>query len=503
MAALATGLCETECEESAVQNESSFSHVGGERNFPTQTWKIKADQAKKAEYFRELEKYKGQIANLEKDKNGNLYSKKNDFRAEYSALEEYEQKLACSRRTEKLKTEQQLSKIHNHVKRLQRQLKDVKPTPEFVEKLRVMMEEVDNAICTFKEEQRVTYEELLKEEKTTSNELNVLEKKIEASLSTAPEKTFRAPSGKTPAEKMTSRQLPEEVVEFERFLQQTGGRLGGWDEFDHQSFLKVWTKHKGKAAYLEEALAYLPSRTREDVQQHETWYQEFLFLEEKKKEAIHAWKTKKQLEKEISKLQIKTKEVKEFNQQKQEESQKQKTEEEKRKKQQELEAWKRQKEIDAAAQIQTRLEEEEEQLKKQRKERQRQLEVKLLVEEHTRFRKEKEEFLWLEKQMREEAEQEERRRMAVFEICRFQDRDLKKLEEKAQERRAKEKSEAEKERRLAKLKEKVQVHVERDPSRLCKLTKGWEERCKEIGPSGSAPLQHIPHRAVPTWRQGL
>ncbi|OCU02231.1 hypothetical protein XELAEV_18007992mg [Xenopus laevis] len=543
MAALATGLCETECEESAVQNESSFSHVGGERNFPTQTWKIKADQAKKAEYFRELEKYKGQIANLEKDKNGNLYSKKNDFRAEYSALEEYEQKLACSRRTEKLKTEQQLSKIHNHVKRLQRQLKDVKPTPEFVEKLRVMMEEVDNAICTFKEEQRVTYEELLKEEKTTSNELNVLEKKIEASLSTAPEKTFRAPSGKTPAEKMTSRQLPEEVVEFERFLQQTGGRLGGWDEFDHQSFLKVWTKHKGKAAYLEEALAYLPSRTREDVQQHETWYQEFLFLEEKKKElrrfnfrsrpkfpceatsavrgdccpeeeaishqttkspricpcakalkAIHAWKTKKQLEKEISKLQIKTKEVKEFNQQKQEESQKQKTEEEKRKKQQELEAWKRQKEIDAAAQIQTRLEEEEEQLKKQRKERQRQLEVKLLVEEHTRFRKEKEEFLWLEKQMREEAEQEERRRMAVFEICRFQDRDLKKLEEKAQERRAKEKSEAEKERRLAKLKEKVQVHVERDPSRLCKLTKGWEERCKEIGPSGSAPLQHIPHR---------
>ncbi|KAM4808234.1 coiled-coil domain-containing protein 112 [Rhinophrynus dorsalis] len=507
MATLATGTSEPEkgnLGEADVQNDSSFSHVGGERDIHVQNWKTKADQVKKAEFLREAEKFKNQIANLEKDKNGNLYNKKNDFRLEYSTLEEYEQKLATSRKAEKVKTEQQLSKIYNSVKRLQRQLKDVKPTPEFVEKLRQMMEEVDNAICTFKEQQRLMYEELMKEEKTTSNELTALEKKIEALSSTAPEKVFKAATGKTLTSKMSSNQLPEEVVAFEKFLQQTGGRLGGWDDFDHQSFLKVWTKHKGKPSYLDEALAYLPSRTREDVQQHETWYQEFLFLDEKKKEAIQAWKSKKQQEREeVSKLPDKSKDIQEFDRQQQEEAQKQKLEEERKKRQQELEAWKRQKEIEAAAKYQAKLREEEEQQRKKRKERQRQMEVKLLVEEHTRIRKEQEEFLRLETEMREEAEREEKRKMASYEICRFQVRDQRRLEEKAQEKKAKEEAEAEKERRLAKLKEKVHVHVDRDPSRLCKLTKGWEERCKDIEPMGAAPLLHIPHRAVPTWRQGL
>lgn len=41
-----------------------------------------------------------------------------------------------------------------------------------------------------------------------------------------------------------------------------------------------------------------------------------------------------------------------------------------------------------------------------------------------------------------------------------------------------------------------QVHVSRDPSRLWKRTKVWEERMREIGPSGSgaAPLLHVFHR---------
>ncbi|XP_053556456.1 coiled-coil domain-containing protein 112 [Bombina bombina] len=505
MATLTTGLSDLDTEPS-VQDESCFSQTGGQRVFHVQNWKAKADQAKKVEFIREAEKLKNQVANLEKDKNGNLYNKRNDNRVEYSTLEEYEQKLASSRKGEKARTEQQLAKIHNNVKRLQRQLQDVKPTPEFVEKLREMMEDVDNAIGVFKEEQRLIYEELMKEEKTTSIELSALEKKIEAwtTFGAQQETVFRTPTGKAVLEKNTSKHLPEEVMDFENFLQETGGRVGGWDEFDHQSFLKVWTKHKGKVSYLEEALAFLPSRTKEDVQQHEKWYQEFLFLDEKKKEAIQKWKAKKQLEKEeLSKLQNKSKDVLEFDLGQQDEAQKQKMEEERLKRQNELASWRRQKEIEAAAKQEAMLREEEEQQRKQRKERQRQLEVKLLVEEHARLRKEQEEIIRQEQEMREEAEREEKRRLASFEICRFQDRDQRKLEEKEKEKRAKEEEAAEKEKRLSKLKEKVQVHVDRDPSRLCKLTKGWEERCKETGPIGSAPLLHIPHRAVPTWRQGL
>ncbi|XP_072272170.1 coiled-coil domain-containing protein 112 [Pyxicephalus adspersus] len=499
MAALATV---RDTAEDSQQDDGSF-FTGVEREYNVQNWKIKAEQAKKSDFLREAEKLKHQITLIEKDRNGLLYNKKNDFRAEYSTLEEYEQKLTNNRRTEKMKTQQHLSKIHNHVKRLQLQLKDVKPTPEFVEKLREMMEEVDNAISAFKEEQRILYEDLMKEEKTTFIELTALEKKIEASFNNLPETSFKTPAKALP-DAMLSSQLPEEVVAFEKFLQQTGGRLGGWDEYDHQSFLKVWTKHKGKPSYLEEALAYLPSRTKEDIQQHEDWYQELLFLEEKKKEAIHKWKSRKQQEKrEMSKVQEKAKEITEFDTQQKEEAQKQKLLEERRKRQLEVEAWKRQKEIEAAAKLEAKLKEEEEQQRKQRKERQRQLEVKLIVEEHTRIQKEQEEFLRLEREMREEAEREEKRRIAAMEICRFQDRDQRKIEEKTQEKIAKEEEVKEKEKRLAKLKEKVQVHVDRDPSRVCKPTKGWEERFKNIGPTGTAPLLHIPHRAVPTWRQGL
>ncbi|XP_073480741.1 coiled-coil domain-containing protein 112 isoform X1 [Aquarana catesbeiana] len=500
MATLATA---EEREEASQQDDGSF-FSGAEREYNVQNWKIKAEQAKKAEFFREAEKLKHQITLIEKDRNGLLSNKKNDFQAEHGTLEEYEQKLTNGRRAEKMKTQQHLSKIHNHVKRLQLQLKDVKPTSEFVEKLREMMEEVDNAISAFKEEQRIIYEDLLKEEKTTLIELTAMEKKIEASFINPPERSFKAPSGKALSGGILSSQLPEEVVAFEKFLQQTGGRLGGWDDYDHQSFLKVWTKHKCKPGYLEEALAYLPSRTREDIQLHEAWYQELLFLEEKKKEAIYKWKSRKQQEKqEISKIQEKTKEITESDKQQKDEAQKQKLEEERRKRQQEIEAWKRQKEIEAAAKLEAELKEEEDQQRKQRKERQRQLEVKLIVEEHARIRKEQEEFLQLEREMREEAEREEKRRLAAMEIYRFQDRDQRKIEEKVQEKRAKEEEAKEKEKRLEKLKEKVQVHVDRDPSRLCKLTKGWEERFKNTGPSGTTPLLHIPHRAVPSWRQGL
>ena len=51
------------------------------------------------------------------------------------------------------------------------------------------------------------------------------------------------------------------------------------------------------------------------------------------------------------------------------------------------------------------------------------------------------------------------------------------------------------------------MKVSHDPSRLFKLTAGWEER-KKAGPgSGMAGAAlntlNMPKRAVPTWRQGV
>ncbi|KYO48823.1 coiled-coil domain-containing protein 112 [Alligator mississippiensis] len=168
-----------------------------------------------------------------------------------------------------------------------------------------------------------------------------------------------------------------------------------------------------------------------------------------------------------------------------------------------IEAWKQHKTIEFAMKQASKLKEEIEKQKKQEKERQRQFQLKLVLEEYTLQKKEKEELQRLEKEKREEAEREEKKRIAAEGISKFQERDLNKLELKMLEKQVKEEEKLEKEKRLAKLREKVEVHVTRDPSRLYKPTKGWEERTKEIGPTGAEPLLHIPHRAIPTWRQGL
>lgn len=100
------------------------------------------------------------------------------------------------------------------------------------------------------------------------------------------DKAFRVMSSKVPVDKVAPTTLPEEVVDFEKFLQQTGGRQGGWDDYDHQNFVKVRNKHKGKPTFMGEALEHLPGRTQDEVEQHEKWYQKFLALEERKKEVI-------------------------------------------------------------------------------------------------------------------------------------------------------------------------------------------------------------------------
>ncbi|XP_009319372.1 PREDICTED: coiled-coil domain-containing protein 112 [Pygoscelis adeliae] len=485
-------------------NDSCSSTAGAGRQF--QNRKMKAEQAKKVEFIRTAEKLKTQLANIEKDKNGHLYNRKSDFRVEYSILEELEHSMTVRRKKLKVKAKilQQLSKIQNNVKKLQQQLKDVKPTPEFVDKLKAMMEEVENAINAFKEEQRQIYEQLLKEEKTVINELSVFERKVEqwALGSSTTEKVLKLSSGRVSVDKTLGNHLPAEVVEFERFLQRTGGRQGGWDDYDHQNFLKVRTKHKGRLSYVDEALEYLSGRTKEDIEQHDKWYQEFLILRERKKESIKKWKEKQRQEKEENLKEKAEKMLKEAWLQR-EEAQKQKAAEERKRQQAAIEAWKKQKAIAFAMEQASQLKLEEEKEKKQQKERQRQCHVKLLLERYTLQKKEKEELEKLEKEKREEAKKEERKRIAAEEITKFQERDLHKLELRILQKQAKEVEKREKEKRLAKLREKVEIHVTRDRSRLYRPTKGWKEHTKEVAPTASEPLLRIPHRAIPAWRQGL
>lgn len=128
-----------------------------------------------------------------------------------------------------------------------------------------------------------SFEELLKDERILWQEVCAFEKKIEA-WRLPVRADVRLPSACSDRLRVDGRNLPAEVTALETFLQRTGGQRGGWDEYDHQSFLKVWTKHSGKPSYRQEARLYLPGKTEDEVKLHEQWFLELRLLQEKKRE---------------------------------------------------------------------------------------------------------------------------------------------------------------------------------------------------------------------------
>ncbi|XP_062310446.1 coiled-coil domain-containing protein 112 [Osmerus eperlanus] len=466
----------------------------------------KVSQQKKTEFLRTAGKLKKQIEKIENERRLIAQPRKNILKDGYEGLEEFENNLRKERQSEMVSLKKQLVKIHHGVKRFQRQLTDIRPTPELIEKLKEIMTEVENSINTFKEDQRFRYEELLKEERTCALEVSALDRKMDAwsmagkadaHLHLAP-----PPSAKVGVTRALEAEPPPEVSALETFLLQTGGMQGGWDPYDHQSFLKVWTKHHGRPAYRKEAQLYLPSRTLQGLQQHEDWYLELLHLQHQKKEAIQRWRSARQQSR-LARLQVQGEEEGTARMEAQALALRRQAEEERREAALRLEDWRERRKRQQEQEEERRRVEEVQQRRRAQEERRRQQEVKLALEAQLRERREEEEAQALRRAEEEQGEEEERRRTAGQEIRRFQERDLHKMESKLQEKQLKEKQEEERQKRLAKLKEKVVVNVSRDPSRVCKPTRGWEERTKEIGPTGGGPVLQMFHRAVPTWRQGL
>nr|XP_054756513.1 coiled-coil domain-containing protein 112-like [Lytechinus pictus] len=474
------------------------------------TWihKSSPDQVKKIELLRELDQLEKKIAALEREKQAHVYSKRSEFRQDYLPLEELESKTVNDRRNEKVKVRGQLEKMRSTVDKFQHQLQNVKPTPEFVEKLKETMEDIESVINSFKDQQRTIYEELMKEEKTLWQEISALEKRFE-SWAQAPPITIPVPNkaSSKPQPVSSARNavasMPPEVAAFERFLQQTGGHRGGWDEYDHTTFMKIRIKFKGRPAFMDEAAVSLPGRDMIDVKCHENWYQEYSTLLQRKKDAIQKWRLVKEAQKDelMSNVGNEDEEELEVAQRKAELKAK-RLEEEKREKYEKLNAWKVQKELEKAEEEERILEEEYKKARKQEQERQRKMEEKAKVQMHIQQRKEEDLLRQMEEERRREAESEEKRRIAAQERLRFLERDKRQMEERLAKEKAKEEEEKRKKERLQRIKGQVEVQAKRDPTRLYQLTAGWKERKKDTTATGNGPVLHIPHRAVPSWRGG-
>ncbi|KAL5004978.1 hypothetical protein ScPMuIL_018434 [Solemya velum] len=477
---------------------SRNNKIDESRDHAVQVMRAKNESAKKHELVRELHKLQVQVQAMEREKSTHLYSRRSEFREDYCQLEEMDKKFTDVRKSELIKLKQQLEKITHMVKRFHRELKDVKPTPEFVEKLKMIMEDIEGTINSFKEQQRHHYEELMQEERITSQDIQTLERKFKAWEQGATVKTAATnPSKPLASARDVTKDLPPEVAAFEKFLEQTGGPRGGWDEYDHQTFLKFRSRYKGQPVFIEHCLAPLPTRTEEEIKEHEEWYQEYLFLNETKKDSIKKWRAQKEEEKKEILTKATDDSVKEAVPVPIKE-----TAEERMDRLGRLNAWKVQRELERAQEEERKLREKLTKAQKLEQERKKKTELKRRVDEYKKQKKEEEEFLQQQQEYWEQEEKERKRQLSAREIHKFRDRDQNKIQEKLAKARAKEEEEKERERRLDRLKSQVEVEVDRDPNRLYQPTAGWKARLKEVGPTGAGPMLHMPHRAVPSWRQG-
>ncbi|XP_052828073.1 coiled-coil domain-containing protein 112 [Octopus bimaculoides] len=461
--------------------------------------------SKKVDLKKELQKLRAQFLTIQRERDVILYGKRVSNRKEFLPLQEVDKKSNEEIKAEKHMLKQNLAKIQSMVSQFRKEMKMIRPSPEFVEKLKNVMEETEQSLSEFKENQRKSYEELMKEEKLTSLEIQALEKKFESwSRSGEVQINFEIGSknqSKTsgPSSRDIMVDLPPEVANFDKYVLQNGGHQGGWDDYDHETFLRYRIKYKKKKTFLEQVLPALPGRCTEDVEQHIVWYEQYLQLNQEKKDAINRWKGLKLKEKQSSKEIFPDEEDKSKKLALQK-----KLEEERQQKLIQLQQWKSQQATEKAKEENLKMKEKLAEERKKEKEKKKKLELRKYVQEYREAKSRELMELKRQEERQEMIEAEARRRFASLEVVRFREMDRLKTAKKIEKAKQKEEMAERKEKRLESLRKQVEVEVQRDPSRLFQPTAGWKERLKDNTSSNvTVPLQQIPHRAIPSWRAGL
>ncbi|XP_049619984.1 coiled-coil domain-containing protein 112 isoform X6 [Syngnathus scovelli] len=461
----------------ARQQSSGAITVDSRASEEQKEFRLKATQ-----FLKEAQSTRRLVDRLEKDRSLSVECKKNGWSDMATELDEYEKTLVEQRSAHKTQLRKQLAKIKDGVKEFQQQLIDMTPSTELIEKLKESMSELEFSINNLKEEQRICFGELLKEERTCSLEMEAYERKVENWSQPRKSSSKVSAASAVKQGKALNQDLPSEVRALEAFLQKTGGVCGGWEEFDHQAFLKAWTKHGGRAGFRKEAKLYLPGKSQEEIEEHERWYQELIYLQEKRREAIQRWRNKKQLarqthlQKEVEVEEVERRKKDARSEEKKSARRPEMRKEVKRSKELQAEEQKRPEEghKNGKAKVHCRQQEAKPRPREQ-----------LQGEEgnHRRTRKRKETTKAIQSSIK---------------------RDLERVQTKRQEKLLRQKEDGERlERIMAKLKDKVDGHIVRDPSRLTRPTKGWEERMKSMRTSGGGTPLLMSHRTIPTWRLGL
>ena len=467
--------------------------------------KSKKEKQKKAEIVALIQQLQTYVITLEKEKHSQVYRRNVKEKDKYGELEEIEKRDSFARMKEKKLAVDSLSKLGTMVQKLKGDIQRANTSHAYVERLKLSMEDIESTMMKFKEDQRNVYEDLLLEERIITTEIDSYEKKFEEWGKNVTTQEIPVSSRSASSKAMSQRSdfpMPKEVEEFEKFLKKTGGHQGGWDDYDHDVFLRLQKQNRNTRLLLAAAVVEIPTRSNEDVEQHIEWYKEYCILRDQKRKAIVKWKNMKQSEKEEL-LRRKEESQDEISIQK-EQRKAEILERERQDRIAKMKEWKELREIEEKKLEEEKSLQEQEKIWRDAQEQRKKMELKIQVSE---YKRQKEEELKLLKIVEEEKERKlrENQRISDMEKERIQERNKRLIDSRQHKLIAKDKEKKEKENRLAKLRQQVEVNVKRDPSRLYQMTEGWKHRKQDNEKVAGATVgaRLMPHRSIPSWRQGL
>lgn len=296
----------------------------------------------------------------------------------------------------------------------------------------------------------------------------------------------------------------QEIKDFNKFLEETGGHCGGWKEGDHLFYLKIIAKHK-----LEETADiindHLPDISKEEVLEHDQWYKKYVELKAKYKSAINDWRSKQnqQNQKKVTSLTNveNSMEIKSKNKTVRipSESEKQKIKE-----------WKVHQFLKKEKELEEKRVQEMLKKEKEEKRRKKQAEQRAIIDHYRKEKAECEQALAAAREAQKLQEMREIAARANQMIKQYRIEDRKFIEKMKERRHLAQKH-------VVLPPAKSMVEAERDPNRLLQPTHVWLCRARarrqseqlekqeeeEAFPSAPVTVFTVPKLKVPTWRQGL
>jgi len=460
-------------------------------------------QENKRVFFNEYQRIKFQIGNIERDVN--LFTSRsnvNELKEIVNGKQNYGGGDQVSPHIKyKKATSSKIAILRQRVKIFKQHLVKNKADDDFVEKIREHMKDVESRLTSFKKQHQDSMVKLIEEEEKSSEELKIMERKIHQLLNNS--YVTKKSSASHRVDNNVSSNLPEDVVKFQKYVSEHG-KLGGWDDFDHNTFLQFRNKYKDKDKFIQATIDSLAGRNYEQVVEHEKWYQLYQELYGLYKSSILKWRKNKQNEistprptsKEDEKIRKEISEEEKLNIAKEKEIKKEK-----------IQNWKKSK-LEHAERIMKEKKMEEEKLKSQKiKEQQKMIEVRELNRRRQIERREEEvktrEFLRKKREEEARARGEEAREKIKL----FQYRDRSNLDRKLEENRIKKKEEILRREKIKSVTTKINSQVEHDASRLHQPTDAWllRQQTDDVTRSDNQSnfVRHISHKATPAWRKGV